>query len=56
MLEKLSDKERRIIERRYFNDKTQTELALELGVSQAQVSRIEKTALDKIKKRYEKGI
>ena len=43
MLNKLNEKERRIIERRYFQDKTQTELASELGVSQAQISRIEKT-------------
>lgn len=55
MLDKLSEKERRIIERRYFQDKTQTELATELGVSQAQISRIEKNALEKIKKRYEKN-
>lgn len=54
MLEKLNDKEKHIILRRYFNDKTQTELATELGVSQAQVSRIEKAALLKIKKRINK--
>ena len=54
MLNKLNEKERRIIERRYFQDKTQTELASELGVSQAQISRIEKNALEKIKKRYDK--
>ena len=36
-------------------NKTQTELAEELGVSQAQVSRIEKNALERIKKRVEKG-
>ena len=56
ILDKLSDKERHIIVRRYFNNKTQTELAEELGVSQAQVSRIEKNALERIKKRVEKGI
>lgn len=56
MLDKLNEKERRIIERRYFQDKTQTELAVELGVSQAQISRIEKNALEKIKKRYEKNM
>lgn len=54
MLDKLSEKERKVIERRYFNDKTQSEIAEELNVSQAQVSRIEKTALERIKKRYEK--
>ena len=52
MLEELNDKEKNIIQKRYFNEKTQTELAKELGVSQAQVSRIEKNALNKIKKKY----
>lgn len=56
ILEKLTDKERYIIKKRYFNDKTQSELAEELGVSQAQISRIEKNALDRMKKRVEKGI
>ena len=51
ILNKLSDKDKYIIERRYFKNKTQTELATELGVSQAQVSRIEKSALERIKKR-----
>lgn len=51
MLEKLDEKERIIIERRYFQDNTQIELAEELGVSQAQISRIEKTALEKLKRR-----
>lgn len=52
MLDDLNDKERSIIEKRYFDEKTQTELANELGVSQAQISRIEKTALKKIRKKY----
>lgn len=55
VLEKLSDKERYVIEKRYFNNKTQSELAAELGVSQAQISRMEKNALDRMKKRVEKG-
>ena len=49
MLESLTDKERSIIEKRYFKEKTQIELAEELGVSQAQISRIEKSALNNIK-------
>ena len=49
MLEKLSEKERYVIEKRYFKDKTQVELADELGVSQAQISRIEKGALLRMK-------
>ena len=56
ILEKLTDKERYIIKKRYFNDKTQSELAEELVVSQAQISRIEKNALYRMKKRVEKGI
>ena len=49
MLDRLSEKERYIIEKRYFKDKTQVELAEELGVSQAQISRIEKGALLRLK-------
>lgn len=56
ILDKLTNKERHIIEKRYFSNKTQSELAEELGVSQAQVSRIEKNALERIKKRVEKGM
>ena len=56
LLNKLSPKEKNVIEKRYFQDKTQTELAEELGVSQAQISRIEKTALDRLKRRVEKGL
>lgn len=54
ILEKLNEKEKYIIIRRYFKDKTQSELAEELGVSQAQISRIEKNALDRMKKRVGK--
>ncbi len=55
VLEKLSDKERYVIEKRYFNNKRQSGRAAELGVSQAQISRMEKNALDRMKKRVEKG-
>ncbi len=47
---KLSEREKRIITMRYFDGKTQVEAAEEIGVSQAQVSRIEKSALEAIKK------
>ena len=43
-------KEASILRIRYYRGKTQTEAAAELGVSQAQVSRIEKTALQTLKK------
>lgn len=42
---KLNKREKRIIVERYFKDKTQMEIALEMDISQAQVSRIEKNAL-----------
>lgn len=44
-IEKLAERERRILELRFFQGKTQMEVANEVGVSQAQVSRLEKNAL-----------
>lgn len=49
-IKKLSDREKRILTLRFFRGKTQMEVAEEIGISQAQVSRIEKGALDTIKK------
>lgn len=49
-LSKLKDREKDIIYSRYIIGKTQTELSEELNISQAQVSRIEKTALENIKR------
>jgi RNA polymerase sporulation-specific sigma factor len=46
---KLKPKERQIIVMRYFYDKTQTEVAKEIGVSQVQVSRIEKKVLESMR-------
>lgn len=45
----LSDREKRILNLRFMLGKTQTEVANEVGISQAQVSRLEKGALKKIK-------
>lgn len=45
----LSDKEREILLMRYYTGKTQTEVSEEIGISQAQVSRLEKNALKVIK-------
>lgn len=45
LLTKLSETERRLIELRYFQNKTQTLVAKELGISQVQVSRLEKKIL-----------
>lgn len=47
---KLSKKEMNIIKLRFYKCKTQMEIADEIGISQAQVSRIEKGAIDKLRK------
>lgn len=49
-INKLKDKEKKVLIDRYINGKTQIELSEELNISQAQVSRIEKNALTNIKK------
>lgn len=49
----LKDKEMDIIRKRYYMDMTQTEIAQELGISQAQVSRLEKSAISVLKKNFE---
>ena len=46
----LSDRERKILQLRYFRGLTQMEVSKEIGISQAQVSRLEKGALERIKK------
>lgn len=48
-LEALSPREKQILNRRFLDGKTQTEVANEIGISQAQVSRLEKSAIGKIK-------
>ena len=45
----LSEREQRIIRLRYYMNKTQMEIAAEIGISQAQVSRLEKGALNRIR-------
>lgn len=47
-MKKLSERERNIINKRYYDGKTQMEIAEEIGISQAQVSRLEKNALNTI--------
>ena len=49
-MQRLNNREKHIIELRFYEGKTQMEVAQEIGISQAQVSRLEKGALDKIKK------
>ena len=48
-MSRLGDREKRILRLRYYEGKTQTEISEEVGISQAQVSRLEKTALKAIK-------
>ena len=47
---RLSERERRILSLRFYLGRTQTEVAREIGISQAQVSRLEKNAMGRIKK------
>lgn len=49
-MNKLKDRDRKILESRFIVGKTQMEIASELGISQAQISRIEKNAINNIKK------
>lgn len=49
-LRKLSDREKLILTLRFFEGKTQMEVAEEIGISQAQVSRLEKAALNHMRK------
>ena len=49
-LKKLGERELGIIARRFYKGKTQMEIAAEIGISQAQVSRLEKSAIEKLRK------
>ena len=49
-MKKLTDREKLILNLRFFNGRTQMEVAKEIGISQAQVSRLEKTALKHMRK------
>ena len=49
-INKLDERERRILALRFFQGKTQMEVSAEVGISQAQVSRLEKNALNRIRK------
>ena len=52
-LSKLNDREKKIISMRFFQGRTQMEVASEIGISQAQVSRLEKNALSRMRKHVE---
>ena len=51
-LKKLNEREKKILLMRFFDGKTQMEVSEEIGISQAQVSRLEKTALNQMKKYF----
>ena len=51
-LERLNEKEKTIVIKRFFDGRTQMEVADEIGISQAQVSRLEKSAISHIKRFY----
>ncbi|MBE6685694.1 MAG: RNA polymerase sporulation sigma factor SigG [Ruminococcaceae bacterium] len=51
-IKKLNEREKSIISMRFYQGKTQMEIAEEIGISQAQVSRLEKGAIDRIKKDF----
>ena len=48
----LNERERSIIDMRFYKNKTQVEVAEMIGISQAQVSRIEKNALERMRKLF----
>lgn len=52
IIEGLSEREKKIIVLRYFRDRTQSEIAESLGVSQVQVSRLENKIIDKIRLKF----
>ena len=52
-MKKLNPREKNIIARRFFEGRTQMEVAEKIGISQAQVSRLEKSAINRIKKMYQ---
>ena len=52
LLSELKDVESKIIKLRYFDNKTQSEIADEIGISQVQVSRMEKKILQKMRARH----
>jgi len=51
-MKKLNQREKMIITKRFFDGRTQMEVAEEIGISQAQVSRLEKDAIKRIKRNY----
>ena len=50
--EQVQSKDKNIVQKRFFEGRTQMEVANEIGISQAQVSRLEKNAIEHIKRIY----
>ena len=51
-MKKITPREKKIIDLRFFQGRTQMEVASEIGISQPQVSRLEKTALQNLRKHF----
>ena len=51
-MKKLNEKEKTIINKRFFEGRTQIEVAEEIGISQAQVSRLERLAIGHIRRAF----
>ena len=51
-VKKLGEREKRILALRFYDGKTQMEVAGEVGISQAQVSRLEKNAISSIRRSF----
>lgn len=54
-LKKLDNRQQMILAKRYYLGETQTEIARELGISQAQISRLEKSAIEMMQKDYKRS-
>ena len=52
LISQLGEKDREIIIRRYFRNQTQTQVAISLGISQVQVSRLEKKILKQMREQF----
>ena len=55
LMSSLTDQERELLRLRYFEEKTQTEIAVRLGLSQVQVSRLEKRLLTRLRMQAQKN-
>lgn len=55
MLSQLKPRDKQVIILRYFKDQTQTEVSKQLGISQVQVSRIEKRIIEEMRKNLAKA-